>query len=63
MANDPPKEVLDGLEALRARSALHASHQDARPLRVGFGVIDPDRNPGAAAAPSPTRVSALMPQP
>jgi hypothetical protein len=68
MANDPPKQVLDGLEALRARRALHASHQDARPLRVASGVLGPDRKPFEAAGSealgaSSAKVSALMPQP
>ena len=63
MASDPPKEVLDRLEALRARSVLHASSKDAGSLRTRFGIAGSDRKPDEAAATPSSVAFALAPQP
>jgi len=62
MASDPPKELLDSLDALRAIRALHASRRDAGSLRIGFGIVGLDQKPDQAATLSSTKPSALIPQ-
>ena len=60
MAGDPPKEVLDGLEALRARSALHASCKNAGLLRVASGAVGPGQRADMGTTAVSAKASALI---